>query len=139
MTIPQYFIDTNIFIYSVGRDHPLKSKCASVIQRIRDEEIRAVLNTEIIQEILYRYQSIKELPLGVRLARETILLSSKILPVTEKDIALALGILESHPRIETRDAFHAATMIHNGVKEIISTDSHFDHISEIKRIDPKYF
>jgi hypothetical protein len=27
-------------------------------------------------------------------------------------------------------------MIHNGIKEIISTDPHFDLINEIKRIDP---
>jgi uncharacterized protein len=139
MTMPQYFIDTNIFIYSVGRDHPLKSKCASAIRRIRDEEIRAILNTEIIQEILYRYQSIKELPFGIRLAREAILLSSKILPVTERDLSSALELLESHPQIETRNAFHAAIMINNGIKEIISTDSHFDHITGIRRIDPLDF
>ena len=136
MKISQYFIDTNIFIYSVGRDHPLKSNCASAIRRIRDEEIRAILNTEIIQEILYRYQSMKELQLGIRLAREAMALSSKILSVTERDLALAIELLESHPQIDTRDAFHAATMINNDIKEIISTDSHFDFIHGIKRIDP---
>ena len=139
MTTPQYFIDTNIFIYSVGRDHPLKAKCEKVLQSIRDEKIGGILNTEIIQEILYRYQSIQELPLGIRLAREAILLSSRILPVTERDLSLALEILQSHPQIETRDAFHAATMMSNGIKEIISTDIHFDLISEIKRIDPGEF
>jgi len=139
MTTPRYFIDTNIFIYSVGRDHPLKAKCEKVLQSIRDEKIDGILNTEIIQEILYRYQSIKELSLGIRLAREAILLSSRILPVTERDLSLALEILQSHPQIETRDAFHAATMMSNGIKEIISTDIHFDLISEIKRIDPGEF
>ncbi len=139
MTPPQYFIDTNIFIYSVGKDHPLKAKCEKVLQSIRDERIGGILNTEIIQEILYRYQSIKELPLGIRLAREAILLSSKIFPVTERDLSLALEILESHPQIETRDSFHAATMLNNGIREIISTDIHFDLISEIKRINPEKF
>lgn len=136
MNASPYFIDTNIFIYSVGRDHPLRSNCASAIRRIREEEIPAILNTEIIQEILYRYQSIKELQLGIRLAREAMALSSKILSVTERDLALAIELLESHPQIDTRDAFHAATMIHNDIKEIISTDSHFDLIPGINRIDP---
>jgi predicted nucleic acid-binding protein len=136
MKISQYFIDTNIFIYSVGRDHPQKSNCASAIRRIRDQEIRAILNTEIIQEILYRYQSMKELQLGIRLARDAMALSSKILPVTERDLSLALELLESHPQVDTRDAFHAATMINNNIEEIISTDSHFDLIRGIKRIDP---
>lgn len=136
MNTSQYFIDTNIFIYSVGRDHPLRSNCASAIRRIRDQEFRAILNTEIIQEILYRYQSIKELQLGIRLAREAMALSSRILSVTERDLALAIELLESHPQIDTRDAFHAATMINNDIQEIISTDSHFDLIPRINRIDP---
>jgi hypothetical protein len=135
--MPQYFIDTNIFIYSVGRDHPLKAPCVKVIQNIRDEKIHAVFSTEIIQEILYRYQSIRELPHGIQLAREAVLLSEKIFPVTARDLSLALEILESHPQIETRDAFHAATMMNNGIKEIISTDAHFDLIPEVKRIDPR--
>jgi len=136
MNMSQYFIDTNIFIYSMGRDHPLRSNCASAIRRIRDQEIRAILNTEIIQEILYRFQSIKELQLGIRLAREAMALSSKILSVTERDLTLAIELLESHPQIDTRDAFHAATMINNDIKEIISTDSHFDLIPGINRIAP---
>jgi len=130
------FIDTNIFLYSVGRDHLLKPGSVAVIHRIRDGEITAVINTEIIQEILYHFQSIKQLPIGIRLAKDAVSISSRILPVEETDLSLAIGLLESYPKIQTRDAFHAATMIHNGINEIISTDPHFDLIHEIKRIDP---
>jgi len=77
-----YFIDTNIFIYSVGHDHPVKPHCVAVIHKIRDGKIKAVVSTEIIQEILYRLQTMGELPYGIRLAREVILVSSQILPVT---------------------------------------------------------
>jgi hypothetical protein len=131
-----YFIDTNIFLYSVGRDHPLKPGSLAVIHRIQDGEIMAVINTEIVQEILYHFQSIKQLLLGIRLAKDAVSISSQILPVEEEDLSLAIELLESYPKIQTRDAFHAATMIHNGIKEIISTDPHFDLIPEIKRIDP---
>jgi len=131
-----YFIDTNIFLYSVGRDHPLKPGSVAVIHRIRDGELTAVINTEIIQEILYHYQSIKQLLIGIRLGKDAISISSRILPVEEADLSLAIELLESYPNIQTRDAFHAATMIHNGIKEIISTDPHFNLIHEIKRIDP---
>jgi hypothetical protein len=130
------FIDTNIFLYSVGRDHPLKPGSVNVIHRIRDGEIAAVINTEIIQEILYHFQSIVQLPIGIRLAKDTVSISARIFPVEDKDLSLAIELLESYPKIQTRDAFHAATMIHNGIKEIISTDPHFDLIDEIKRIDP---
>jgi len=136
MSNPIYFIDTNIFLYSIGRDHPLKSASVTVIHRIRDGQITAVINTEIVQEILYHFQSIKQLPIGIRLARDVVSISARIFPVEETDLSLAIELLESYPKIQTRDGFHAATMIHNGIKEIISTDPHFDLIDEIKRIDP---
>ena len=131
-----YFIDTNIFLYSVGRDHPLKPASVTVIHRIRDDQITAVINTEIIQEILYHFQSIKQLPIGIRLVKEAVSIAARIFPVEEIDLSLAIELLESYPKIQTRDAFHAATMIRNRLKEIISTDPHFDLIHEIKRIDP---
>ena len=131
-----YFIDTNIFLYSIGRDHPLKSASVNVMHRIRDGKITAVINTEIIQEILYNFQSIKQLSIGVRLAKDAVSISSRVLSVEEIDLSLAIELLEAYPKIQTRDAFHAATMIHNGIKEVISTDPHFDLIQEIRRIDP---
>jgi len=131
-----YFIDTNIFLYSMGRDHPLKPASVTALHRIRDGQITAAVNTEIIQEVLYHFQSIKQLPIGIRLAKDVVSLSTRIFPVEELDLSLAIELLESYPKIQTRDAFHAATMIHNGIKEIISTDPHFDLIHEIKRIDP---
>jgi predicted nucleic acid-binding protein len=131
-----YFIDTNIFLYAVGRDHPLKPASVNAIHLIRDGQITAVINTEIIQEILYHFQSIKQLPIGIRLGKDAVSIAARIFPVEEIDLSLALELLESYPKIQTRDAFHAATMIHNGIEEIISTDPHFDLIHEIKRIDP---
>jgi predicted nucleic acid-binding protein len=70
------------------------------------------------------------------LAKDVVSIAARIFPVEEIDLSLAIELLESYPKIQTRDAFHAATMIHNGIKEIISTDPHFDLIHEIKRIDP---
>ena len=131
-----YFIDSNIFIYAVGKDHPFKPGCIALIQKIRSGKITAVISTEIIQEILYRFQSIKNLPAGIQLSQGAIQLSSIILPVTETDLSRAIDILETSPTIQTRDAFHAAVMLNHGMREIISTDSHFDRIPAIRRMDP---
>jgi predicted nucleic acid-binding protein len=113
----------------------------SMIQRIGKNEITAIVNTEVIQEILYRYQSLKNLPLGLSLAKEAIQICSFILPVTATDLSRALDILEAHPQIQTRDALHAATMISNGIEEILSTDSPFDLIPDIKigQFSPRNF
>ena len=38
--------------------------------------------------------------------------------------------------LKPRDAIHAATALANGIKEIVSDDSDFDKIKELKRISP---
>jgi len=44
---------------------------------------------------------------------------------------------ECAPRgILVRDLIHVAAMLANGINTIISTDGHFDQISEVKRLDP---
>jgi uncharacterized protein len=131
-----YFIDTNIFIYAKGKDHPLKPACISWIKQITENNIMAVINTEIIQEILYRFQSIKKISSGILLSKEAIEICQLILPVTERDLRQALELIELHPKVQTRDAFHAATMLNNGIKDILSADPHFDLIPGIRRIDP---
>lgn len=138
MTSVRYFIDTNIFIYAVGRHHPFKGPCVRVIERIRDGKVIAVVNTEVIQEILYHYQAVKELAYGIRLAREIRSVAVQVLPVTDEDIVLAMEILEASPQIRARDSFHVATMIHSGIDEIASVDRHFDLIQDIKRIPPEH-
>lgn len=55
------------------------------------------------------------------------------------DTEKALEISKTVERITSRDAIHAATMINNGIREIISTDAHFDQISQITRIAPEDF
>jgi predicted nucleic acid-binding protein len=48
----------------------------------------------------------------------------------------ALDLLKSDPTITSRDAVHAAVMLHNSLRVIISTDKHFDSIPGIRRLDP---
>jgi len=131
-----WFIDANLIMYSIGSPHPLREPCKKVLEKIKSREILGVTNTEVLQEILYRYFSIERKTLGEIAYQAMIELCTDIFPVRVEDTDKALEILKGVHGITSRDAVHAATMIHNGVKEIISTDPHFDLIDEIKRIDP---
>jgi predicted nucleic acid-binding protein len=138
MTTTRLFVDTNVFLYAVGGDHPMKEPCGRVLKRVADRDITAVINAEVIQEILYRYHAIRQLSHGIVVARESMRSATVVLPVTRADVERAMLLLESHANIQTRDAIHAATMIHNGIEGIISVDKHFDLLREIKRIDPAH-
>ncbi len=39
---------------------------------------------------------------------------------------LAVTLLRQSPSLRTRDAIHAATMLHAGLRRILTTDRHFD-------------
>ena len=130
------FIDTNLIMYSIGGPHPLREPCKKLLEKIKSREILGVTNTEVLQEILYRYFSMGRGTLGEIAYQSMIEFCTDIFPVRVVDTDKALEILKMVNGITSRDAIHAATMMNNGIKEIISTDPHFDLIHEIKRIDP---
>ncbi|MGH9368660.1 MAG: PIN domain-containing protein [Thermoanaerobaculia bacterium] len=43
---------------------------------------------------------------------------------------------QKYPKLSVRDAVHAASMLRNGLKRVISVDADFDQIREIRRIEP---
>ncbi len=131
-----YFLDTNIVMYAVGKDHPYKAPCRAVLARVERDEIDVVTSVEVLQEILHRYYSI-HLPDLAELAYRSLEKGcEQILPVTKADLDRAFNLLKMHPDIRSRDAVHAAVMLNNGLTHILSTDTHFDHIAGITRVVP---
>lgn len=135
----KYFLDTNIFMYAAGREHPLKGPCVAFLRRVAREEVEALTNTEVLQEILYRYRAIGERERGLHLACLAVdQVGGEVLPVTLADMRRAFDLVTRYgTEIKGRDAVHAATMLNNGLTHLISADSHFDIIEGITRVDPR--
>lgn len=133
-----HFIDANLIMYSMG-GHPLRDPCKRILQQIKAATILAVTDTEVPQEILSRFFPVDR-PTLTEIAYDSMVpLCTTILPTTLQDMDKALELLKRHKDITSRDTVHAATMIHHGIKEIISVNRHFDLILKIKRMDPASF
>ena len=130
------FIDTNVFLYAAGGPHPQKEACARVLRKIAGGTMEATVNSEVLQEILYVLVRRRRREEAASLARHVAALFPDLLPVTRDDLLEACVMIRRYPGIPVRDAVHAATMIHNGLREIISADPDFDMIKGIRRIDP---
>jgi len=130
------FIDANIVMYAVGRPHKYKEACARIIVSISEGKIPAVTDSEILQEILYRYWYIRELEKGLQVFEDFQNLVPKIFPIGREDLIESAEILRKNIPISPRDALHAAVMRKNGVNSILSSDTHFDLIPGIQRKDP---
>lgn len=127
------FIDTNIFMYAVGGKHPHKEPSEKIIQKIVAGELEGVINTEVLQEVLYRYAAIDKPKIGFQLF-DTMIGTFPIIWSIEREDMIHARRIQERQGVKTRDAIHAATMKRNEVTMIYSFDTDFDRISELKRL-----
>ena len=133
------FLDVNVPMYAAGKEHELKASCQWVMEEIVAGGINAVVDTEIIQEILYRFGAIRRYDTGARMARRVMTIVPTILSITADDAEKTIELFETYSDngASARDCIHAAVMINSGIDEIISTDDDFEVIKEIRRTDPR--
>lgn len=134
-----YFLDANILMYAAGAQHPLREPCRAALHCAVNRDSALITDSEVLQEILYRYFSVQKPDVAQSVYRAAVDLCMQILPVAESHTARALALLLRHPRITARDAIHIATMEASGIHRILSTDTHFDAFAGIQRIDPADF
>lgn len=132
------FLDVNVPMYAAGKPHALKEACAWILTQITEGELLAAIDTEIIQEILYRYGALQEWKVATTMATNLLELVPVVHPVTPDDIKLTVTLFQQYgPQgVRARDLIHVAVIHNNGLSQIISTDAHFDLITGITRLDP---
>ena len=131
------FLDANILMYAVGKEHPYREPCRAILRRIALDELIVVTNVEVLQELLHRYRSLGKPDLASALYAATKDLCEEVFAVTVEDLDRAHEILgASSSDLSVRDAVHAATSLRRGIEEILSTDQHFESVEGITRVDP---
>jgi len=103
MNAPAYrFVDANLIMYSLGGPHPLRDPCKNILEKIKAGTVLTVTNTEVLQEILYRYFSMGRSTLGEMAYQALVDFCLYIFPVTVRDTDLALDLLKAHKGITSR-------------------------------------
>ena len=140
MKIDRAFIDTNIPMYAAGKGHPLKRTCINVLHAVAEGKIRACTDAEVFQEILHRFLFVNDTTTGFRIFDNfNALMKGWVLSITVDDAHKARHLAEKYPRARARDLLHVAVMINHDVKDIISTDAHFEKFQEVRRIRPEKY
>ena len=107
--------------------------------RVGDGQLEAVTSTEVVQEILHRFISIRRPEVGIEIARVTMDAFAPVLPITHTLMRRLPDLAARYPHLSARDLVHVATCIHEGISEILSPDRGFDQVVEMRRIDPTDF
>jgi predicted nucleic acid-binding protein len=106
--------------------------------RVIDHNPRAfITNAEVLQEILHRYLSVHRWEQGRKVFLGAVAaMEGRIEPILQRDVELAADMADGHPNLDARDLLHAASMSRLGVRRIATTDTRFDQILGIERLDP---
>ncbi len=129
-------VDTNVLMYAAGASHRNKAGSVAFLERVASGEVDAVLDAEVLQEILHRYRAMGRWDQGRQvfdLARRII---PAVIPVTAEMLDRARALLDSYPRLMARDALHAAVCQESGLEAICSFDRDFDVVEGLKRFKP---
>lgn len=116
------FVDTNIFMYAVGRPHPLQATAQSFFIEASRNDTRLCTSAEVMQELAHAYLPTGRL--GTLDASLQLIASAavEVWPLEESDVALARLIHEQYPTLQARDLCHLASCRRRGVKEIKTFD-----------------
>ncbi len=93
----------------------------------------------MLQEILHRYISTRRPETGRQLIDYFISLVPNVLPVSKEDVVRAARLSLQYPGLPSRDLLHLAAMLNHGIPAILSADTHFDRVAEVRRMDPAEF
>ena len=116
------FVDTNVFMYAVGRPHPLRGPAREFFVESNQNHTPLCTSAEVLQELAHAY-----LPVG-RLrtleAAMALIVRSRVdvWPLEAEDVTLARQLHERHPALGARDLCHLASCRRRGVRELKTFD-----------------
>jgi predicted nucleic acid-binding protein len=136
MGLGRSLLDTAVFVYAVGVDHPYRDACRRLLDPDVLHRYGGEASVQAIQELLHqRTRRTDDRAGSVAVARAM----ATLCPLHElraDDLELGLQLFERARRLTGRDALHAATAINRGIPVIISPDPDFDGLDQLRRIDP---
>jgi predicted nucleic acid-binding protein len=129
-------VDTNVLMYAAGAPHPNKEPSARFLERVADGEEDAVLDAEVLQEVLHRYRALDRWEDGRRVFDLARVIFPVVLPVTADVLDRARTLLDAYPHLIARDGLHAAVVLHHELDGLCSYDRDFDPMPGIRRFEP---
>lgn len=115
------FVDTNVFMYAVGREHPLRQPARDFLEHSVESRSRLVTSAEVLQELLHAYiptDRIATLDAALTLVRSL----TEIWSIEEADVVHARALADRHRALGARDLIHLACCQRRGVSEIKTFD-----------------
>jgi predicted nucleic acid-binding protein len=122
-------LDTNVLVYAVGAEHPLRGPARRLITALRDGELQATTSVLVLQEFTYVYARRRGPEAAAGLARSYIDLLEPLIPVEQPHLMTALRLLERYD-VRPSDALLAAAALHTS-QTIVTADKALGGVPDV--------
>lgn len=128
------FLDSNIFVFLSLDPEEKGKKAEALVKEIISGKIEGYTSSLVIDELMWvLLKNNKGHLLEEVISSIYKIPNCTILPVSSEAPRIALEYMKKY-KLKPRDALHLAVMKENDIKNIISDDTHFDRVKEIKRL-----
>ena len=116
------FVDTNVFMYAVGRPHPLQTPARVFLLESNRNRTPLCTSAEVLQELAHNYLPVGRLETLDAAMGLVANASVDVWPLEESDVTLARELYELHPTLDARDLHILASCRRRGVTDIKTYD-----------------
>ena len=116
------FVDSNVFIYAVGKSHPRRQPAAEFFINSQSDGTPLCTSSEVLQELLHVYHPVAR----SRALNEALALidahSVEVWSLEKEDVTLACQLGEVHRSLSARDLCHLASCRRRNVNDLMTFD-----------------
>ncbi len=116
------FVDTNVFMYAVGRAHALKDPARLFLTEAQTNHDQLCCSAEVLQELLHAYLPVNRLQTLTSAFSLIQGCVDRIWPVEPEDVELARTLIDKFSHLDARDLLHLACCRRRNVLRIKTFD-----------------
>ena len=116
------FVDSNVFMYAVGRSHALRPPAREFFLQSNLNGSSLFTSAEVLQEMVHAYLPVgrfETLDAALSLVARA---GVKVWPLEEEDVTLARKLYSLYPALDARDLCHLASCRRRGVRQVKTFD-----------------
>lgn len=116
------FVDSNVFMYAVGRPHPLRAEAQNFFLTSRERGNRLVTSAEVLQELLHAYLPVgrmETLDAALELATLGV---DEVIPLESEAVWHARRLADRYSGLTARDLLHLSMCQLRKIKDLKTFD-----------------
>jgi predicted nucleic acid-binding protein len=129
------YLDANVFIYAALNTGGIGDRARSILAEVQRGDLPAASSALSFDEIVWALKRYRGLEDAAEAGEAFLGMPNlRLVDVNGDLLSTALGMIRRHG-LDPRDSIHAASALLEGAEVIVSTDEHFDRLTEIPRRD----